>query len=292
MRSMTGFGAGSAPLGTSRVMVEVRSVNARSLDVRTKIPDLFADATLWVEQLVRSSLRRGRVEVAISFEAVGEGAFELDRARAVAAMRAFADVGRELGLTEPPPLSLLATVPSLFGGTQRSIDARTAAKEALGIALADLDRDRAREGAAIAAELVGRADAVLVALGRAASRAGALPQALRARLHDRLSRLALSGLDPARLEAEVAILADRADVAEELSRLSTHITHFRTIASSLRGSAASSEPEGRRLDFLLQEALREATTLSVKAQDADVSKDVVEMKVELERMREQVQNVE
>lgn len=299
MRSMTGFGASSAALGSSRIVVEVRTVNARSLDVRMKMPDLFADATLWAEQLVRSRLRRGRVEITVAWEGDAGPTFSFDRPRAIAALRAFLDVGQELGIEAAPPLSVLASVPGLFGGQRALPDAKTAAGLALGQALGQLDADRAREGKVIADELASRAELVLAAVERASKRAATLPAAMRARLSERIGRLENVSLDPARLEAEVALYAERYDVSEELSRLATHMKHFQTLVGRSKeddehahGHGKEPEPEGRRLDFILQEAMREATTLAVKAQDAQVSADVVEMKVELERMREQVQNVE
>ncbi|MBK8940098.1 MAG: DUF1732 domain-containing protein [Polyangiaceae bacterium] len=291
---MTGFGAGSATAGHARITAEVRSVNARTLDVRSRVPDALGTSALWAEQEVRKRLRRGRVEVSLVCEGEPEAAL-LDRGRAVAAMRALEGVAAELGVSERPPLSLLAAVPGLFvGGT---IGAKDAASRALDGALSELDADRAREGAAIAEELARRADAVLALARQAGERAASLPAAARARLSDRLAKLPGVLVDPARLEAEIALLADRCEVSEELSRLTTHVAHFKALVtgsarSVAEGGAPSAEPEGRRLDFLLQEAMREATTLGVKAQDARVSADVVEVKVELERMREQVQNVE
>lgn len=292
MRSMTGFGEGSARVGAGRIAVEVRSVNARTLDVRLRLPDVLGDASLWAEQLVRSRVRRGRVEVSVVVDgAVGLGT--LDRSRAVDAMKAFADVARELGDPSPPPLSLLSAVPGLFHG-RGSDAARTASREALAHALDALDVDRRREGREIARELGHRARTVLMLVDRAKVRSTKLPESFRARLTERLARLQPNGIDPMRLEAEVAILADRCDVAEELSRLATHVEHFATLVEAAGRAPAPTDapPEGRRLDFLIQEAFREATTLAVKAQDAGVSTDVVDMKVELERMREQVQNVE
>lgn len=298
---MTGFGSSSAPLAAGRVVVEVRSINARALDVRMRVPELFGDATLWAEQLVRARLRRGRVEVTVTCEGDAAVSLDLDRERALAAMRAFADLAREIGSTETPPLSLLASVPGLFVGSPRVVpEAKAAATQALVGALVELEADRSREGRALADDMLARVASIQGAIERVRGRAAALPSTFRARLAERLGRLGPAGVDPTRLEVEVTIAADRCDVSEELCRLSTHVGHFKDIVVKGRvtdGGALSSkpppcEPEGRRLDFLLQEAMREATTLAVKAQDATISADVVEIKVELERMREQVQNVE
>jgi uncharacterized protein (TIGR00255 family) len=303
MRSMTGYGGGSSALADGRVVVEVRSVNARSLDVRTRCAEPLGEASLWAEQLVKKRLRRGRVEISIRCEGGAAASLGFDHARAVAAMRSFQAVADEL-MTREVSLTLLAAVPGLFASAP--IDAsksRAAATDALGLALDALDEDRAREGAAIASELRERASTVGAALERARARAALVPGAFKARLLERLSRLDLaaagSSIDPGRLEAEVALCADRCDVAEELSRLGTHLAQIQHLVERASAGPATgdpraepSEPEGRRLDFLLQEALREATTLSAKAQDAEISTLVVDIKVELERMREQVQNVE
>ncbi len=293
---MTGFGAGSATAGHARITAEVRSVNARTLDVRSRVPDALGTSALWAEQEVRKRLRRGRVEVSLVCEGEPEAAL-LDRGRAVAAMRALEGVAAELGVSERPPLSLLAAVPGLFvGGTIAG--AKDAASRALDGALSEPRRRSGPGGRGHRrGDLARRADAVLALARQAGERAASLPAAARARLSDRLAKLPGVLVDPARLEAEIALLADRCEVSEELSRLTTHVAHFKALVtgsarSVAEGGAPSAEPEGRRLDFLLQEAMREATTLGVKAQDARVSADVVEVKVELERMREQVQNVE
>lgn len=270
-------------------MVELRSVNARNLDVRVRQHSALGDSTLWVEHAVRERLRRGRVEVSITLGAGLPGALCFDRALAISALKAFADVAKELGSDEPPPLSLLAAVPNLFGANAQA-EVRGSALVALSAALLALDADREREGAATAIALSGHCEKLRACIATVRARAVDLPAAFRARLQERLARVGLQnpssqGVDPARIEAEVVLAADRCDVAEEIQRLTTHVEHLEELVRS-------GNVEGRRLDFLLQEALREATTLAVKAQDAMVSSAVVDIKVELERMREQAQNVE
>lgn len=285
---MTGFGAGSAPLGETpgagRAMVEVRSVNARTLDVRVRQHFALGDSTLWVEHAVRERLRRGRVEVTIGLEGGADGALSFDRALAISALRAFEGVAKELGSDEKAPLSLLAAVPNLFGASVHG-DMRSNARVALSAALRALEADREREGTATAIALGGHCDKLKASIAIIRARAVDLPAAFRTRLQERLARVAPQGVDPARLETEVVLAADRCDVAEEIQRLTTHVEHLEQLVRS-------GDVEGRRLDFLLQEAMREATTLAVKAQDALVSSCVVDIKVELERMREQAQNVE
>jgi uncharacterized protein (TIGR00255 family) len=283
---MTGFGTAARARGQGRVVVEVRSVNARTLDVRVRLPDALGEPTVWAEQIVRRRLRRGRVEVSMRIEGAGAGGVELDKERASSALASLSALAKAQGL-EAAPLSLLASVPGLFVvAPQTLIELRDAAEAALADALEALDLDRAREGAAISADLVSRVALVRAALDRARELARGLPAAFKRRLEERLARADVAA-DPLRLETEVALFADRSDVAEEISRLGTHLGHMTEVLAG-RAEAA----EGRRLEFLLLEMLREAGTLAAKAQDAAVSREVVEMKVELERMREQVQNVE
>ena len=286
MRSMTGFGTASRSRGAGRVVVEVRSVNARTLDVRVRLPEALGDSSVWAEQIVRRRLRRGRIEVSLRLDGSGVSGVELDVVKAKAALDALGRLAEERG-EATAPLALLAAVPGLFVAPAGLLaELRDAAEAALADALEALDADRAREGSAISAELTHRATLVRTALHRAADLTKHLASSYRRRLEERLGRLDVS-VDPARVEAEVVLFADRADVAEEISRLSTHLEHLESIL------AGRAEPaEGRRLEFLILEMLREATTMAAKAQDAGVSREVVEMKVELERMREQVQNVE
>jgi uncharacterized protein (TIGR00255 family) len=284
MLSMTGFGAGSAEGPQGRVTAEARSVNARSLDVRCRLPEALGEASLWAEQLVRARLRRGRVELVVAADPTTSVAVHLDRPRALSAIRSLVELAREAGASEPP-LSVLSALPGLFVPSATDLERlKSSAQRAAAIALEALEKDRAREGALIRTELAGRAETVARAVDLLRARTAELPAAFRTKMTERLQRSGVT-LDPARLEAEVAILADRTDVSEELERLSAHTDHLR----ALIGGAGA---EGRRLDFVLQEMLREATTLSAKAQDAATSREVVAIKVEIERMREQVQNVE
>jgi uncharacterized protein (TIGR00255 family) len=167
---------------------------------------------------------------------------------------------------------------------------REAVKQAICKAIEAMDAMCLREGEAIAADLLGRCKALREILAVLSGRVDEVREAVRKRLKDRIDRLLAEreiAVDPSRLEAEVVLLADRGDVTEELTRLGSHLEQFEGVAA-MRGQ----EPTGRRLDFLLQEMVREANTLGAKAQDAVVSHEVVAVKVELERLREQVQNIE
>lgn len=286
---MTGFGVGEATLGAGRVCIEARSVNHRFLEIRVRLPRELSDQSVFVEQLLRKKLSRGRVDVTVHWEG-GHGGIALDRQRAHAALGALRELARELEMSEDVPLSLLASVPDLFvpaADVDRGAlhTALTEATERCGDALAEM---RAGEGAVLAAELALRVDAVrayMQTLGEVTAEAG---QRHQARVRERVQRLiheAHGRVDGGRIEQELALLAEHADVSEELTRLGLQAEQFAALL-------ALSEPVGRRLDFVLQEMCRESNTLGSKAIDAEITRWVVELKAELERMREQVQNVE
>jgi uncharacterized protein (TIGR00255 family) len=287
---MTGIGTGDAPLAGGRVSLEARSVNHRFLDVRVRLPREFTEHTAFLEQAARARLSRGRVEVLVHLDGTGAPALVIDKARAAAALRALSELRDELGLDAPVPLSLLSAVPDLFvvPGQGDPDAVRAALGAALDAALGALDAMRASEGRNLHADLVARLATVRALAADVAALAQGLAERHRRRLRARVARL-LDGtdvvLDPSRLEQEVALFAEHADVAEELTRLASHCGHF----DALLGA---SEPVGRKLDFLLQEMAREVNTIGAKASEAEVAFRVVELKAELERMREQVQNVE
>jgi len=290
MRSMTGFGLGEVPIGGGKLGVEIRGVNHRFLDVRVRLPRELADLSGFVEQLARERLVRGRYEVALRVEGTLLGAPVLDRDRARAAFRALSELRDEVAPGSDVPLSLLAAIPDIFvSSAQRDGDlVRDAARAAFQAAVAALDEMRKREGDALREDLVRRLAAVRTRAQAIEARSPAVLDAHRRRLRERAERLRVAteiDVDAARLEQEIAIFADRSDIAEELTRLESHCTQ---VAGLLGGSDAV----GRRLDFLLQEMAREANTVGAKSPDAAIAHAVVEVKAEIERMREQVQNVE
>jgi len=295
---MTGFGSGDAKLEkTGRVVAEVRSVNGRFLDVRARLPRELGELSMFAEHVVRERMRRGRVEVSVRMEG-SPPAGGLDAERARAAWRTLEALRDELSPDADLPLSLLASVPELFS-TSDSEDregTRQAVRTAILKAIEELEKMSRQEGEKLSEDLLARSALVRSLSEQASTRAEEIPALVRKKLLDRIRHVGSDAekiVSAERLEAEVVMLAERADVTEELTRLRVHIDHFEGILrrpeDTQRGAPS---PVGRRLDFLLQEMGREVNTLSAKAQDADVSRDVVSMKVELERMREQVQNVE
>jgi uncharacterized protein (TIGR00255 family) len=289
---MTGFGSGNVNFAGGRIVAEVRSVNQRFLDVRTKLPREIGDLSLFIEQVVRERVRRGRVELVVHTEGAVLPAGVLDKERARTAFRALAELRDELAPGAELPLSLLSSVPDLFGppGGPELGALRAAVKEAVEKALASMNEMFQREGEATAADLRARAEQLRALVADVARRAEGTRELWRKRLRERIDRL-LAGtdtpLDETRVETEVVLLTERGDIAEELSRLGSHLDQLHQVLDK-----SDNEPVGRKLDFLLQEMMREANTLGAKAQDAGISQQVVAMKVELERLREQVQNIE
>ncbi len=292
MRSMTGFGVGEVSLGEGRVLAEIRSVNQRFLDVRPRLPRELAELALFAEQVARERLRRGRIELVVRTEGPVLASATLDVARARTVFRQLAALRDELAPGSELPLSLLGSVPDLFvppAGPEIAA-LRDAVRGAIEAAIAAMEAMCRTEGEALFADLSARAKSLRRLLDTVMSQSEGLRETVQRRLRDRIERL-LAGtditLDPGRLELEVALLVDKSDFTEEVTRLRSHLDQLESALS-----AGGNEPVGRRLDFLLQEMVREANTLGAKAQDATVSQLVVSMKVELERLREQVQNVE
>jgi uncharacterized protein (TIGR00255 family) len=290
MLSMTGYGSARVKAGPGVVAIEARSVNHRFLDVRARLWGGLGDYAVVAEEVAKGMLERGRVEITGRMEGALGGAVALDRERAASALGQLRKLRDELAPDEPVPLSLLAAVPDLFtaGAPVADEALRSAVERAAREACQALLAMRRTYGAALANDL-GARNARLMALGaEVTTHTSALVDKLRARLRTRITAL-LEGtgatLDSGRLEQEVAVLADRADVSEELTRLRSHCEQ---IAQLL---APGHQPVGRRLEFLLQEVGREINTLGSKVNELAVTRLVVDLKTELERMREQVQNV-
>ncbi|MBI2898080.1 MAG: YicC family protein [Deltaproteobacteria bacterium] len=290
MKSMTGFGRGEAALGEGRVAVEVRATNHRNMEVRLHAPKEIGSLVTEMMEVARRQVRRGRLELHVWLEGETGLRVTIDRGLARDAYRALCSLRDEIAPGEPVPLSLLASVPDLFTPVSATLGeaARLAVMAAVERAILDLDRMRQREGAALGADLASRLGTVRTICGQIESRAPEALVAHRRRLRERIDRLIAdraTEIDGMRIEQEVALVADRTDVAEELTRLCSH-------CDQLAGLFGVDEPVGRRLDFMLQELGREANTIGAKSQDTATAHLVVDLKTEIERMREQAQNVE
>jgi uncharacterized protein (TIGR00255 family) len=290
MLSMTGYGVARASSGQAQVVVETRAVNHRFLEVRARAASGLSDHVPILEEVGRARGQRGRLEISARIEGSIGGTIRLDTSRATAAMRDLAALVQQLGRSEQVPLSLLSTVPDLFvdDATRDSQGLAGTVREAVSLALDQLEAMRRTEGAALAEDLSRRLAKIDALASAVLARGDEAIDIARARLKTRIERL-LRGtgvaLDEARLEHEVAMLADRSDVAEELTRLQSHTSQMAALLQQ------ESEPVGRRIEFLLQEMGREINTLGSKATDLEITSAVLELKAELERMREQAQNI-
>ena len=285
--SMTGFAAVAADLSGVSLSVELRSVNHRYLDLQIRLPDELRGQESAVRERIATELKRGKVECRISLNRAAPGAMELavDTVRVELLARAAADVLRHAPGAAPLSVAEILRWPGVLAEPTVAPDELSARlQQLLGRALEDLGGSRAREGAKLAAALEERCSAIEMQVARVAPRIPLLHAAFVEKLGARLRE---AGLDPDqdRLKQELALFATKIDVAEEMQRLSTHVAEVRRVLGS--GGAA-----GKRLDFLMQELHREANTLGSKSVDAELSQASLELKVLIEQMREQVQNLE
>lgn len=290
IRSMTGFGQADGPVGSLRVSVEVRTVNHRFFSPSIKLPGAFGRWETEVREAMRTRVARGHVTLTARTERSASAAVSIDETR-------FAEVAAQLrrlqmqhGLDGGVDLASVLRMPDVIAAPREEDETGTVAEllVIVGYALDGLAQSRAEEGARLAAVLRQRLDVLQASLGRIAARAPERIIAHRDRLRTNVRELT-DGLavDEQRLAQEIAILADRLDVSEELDRFQSHIAAFEsTLADS------GTEPVGKRLGFLLQEMLREANTTGSKGADAAILHEVVAVKEELERIREQVENLE
>ncbi|HSN89759.1 MAG TPA: YicC/YloC family endoribonuclease [Anaeromyxobacteraceae bacterium] len=290
IRSMTGFGSGRGTAGAEQAEVEVRSVNHKFIEVKARLPRELSALEVEVARAVKERLARGGVDVTVRrVSAGGALAPRVDVALAEAYAAAFREMKERLALAGEVGVSDVIAAEGVVRLEERETnlgEARAAVSAALSAALDALGAMRAREGEALARDLEGRLGAVEALVARVTELSPRAVEIHRARLAERVAELTRGvPLDPGRLEQEVALLADRTDVVEETTRLASHLAQARALL-------ASGEPAGRRLDFLVQEMHREANTIGSKSQSGEISAVVVSLKAEIERMREQVQNVE
>lgn len=298
IHSMTGFGRAMATVGGFGYAVEIRSVNHRYLDLRVRLPRELAAAEGAVRSRVAARLLRGRVELGVhpvAGEGEGEARVEIDRGLARAVREAHRRLAAELGIPDAADTVAVAAHPGVLVPATLALSDEEIERglgEAVDAALDALEAMRRREGEALAEDLRRRLDAASELQTRLAARAPALSAAYQDRLVKRLRDLMAeidAEAEPGRVLHEVAIFAEKSDVAEELARLGSHLGQARDLLAAKDGAR---EAVGRRLDFLCQEMAREANTIGSKIQDLEMSRLVLDLKVELERLREQVQNVE
>jgi len=287
---MTGFGAASGPIGSQQVTLELRTVNHRFFNPSIKLPSALSQWEGELREQLRKGVARGHVTAVARIERSASGVLEIDEQKIARYAELLRGIQQRHELDGPVDLATILRFPDVLASEPDQANSGTAAEvqKLAGEAIDALSRMREVEGTRLAALLDERLTTVEGALSRIARRAPERLVAERERLKKSVKGLAEGvDLDQQRLAQEIALLADRLDISEEVDRFRSHISAFReTLASGKK------EPVGKRLGFLLQEMLREANTTGSKSKDAAMMHDVVAVKEELERIAEQVENIE
>lgn len=291
LKSMTGYGKGEASALQGNFTVEIRSVNHRYGEVSLRMPRSFMAFEGDAKKMVSSLLKRGKIDVFVQWEDTTAASVVpgVDLAVARGFHKAFSTLADELDLPGDIPLALLLSQKGVLKDSCALLDESELKPQlfsALQSAVNAIDAMRTREGEALEADLLARRRQIAEWTAQLSVRAPQVVNEYQLKIKARLEQL-LGGneLDEARLLQEVALMADRCDITEELVRLASHFDQF---DETLR----LSEPVGRKLDFLMQEMNREVNTIGSKSNDAELTTMVVRIKAEMEKMREQVQNVE
>jgi uncharacterized protein (TIGR00255 family) len=288
---MTGYGRGERAVAGGRVTVEVKSVNRRQAEVLVRLPRELDALESRVRDEILKVVGRGRVEASVTLQAAAvETATRINRTLAAAYHAELSELGKSLGISGTISLEVLLRCPGVLDASSPETDVEglwNVVATSLREALEGLDAMRQREGEALAADLHLRIGVMRLASQRIRLQ---IPEAGKRLREQLLSRIAAAGLsavaaDDERVIREVVFYADRSDISEELTRLDSHFAQYEE-------SRLAAEPIGRKLDFLAQEMNREINTIGSKANDAVIAAEVVQLKTELERFREQVQNVE
>jgi len=293
MKSMTGFGRGNATGEEFNVAVEIKTVNNRYLDIHLRISQELAPLEMNIRKLVSARLSRGRVDLNLNFERTGEATYEINRQLISGYVSALRDIQREFNLSGDVDINTLTRLPGALGTARSSIDESISdgIMQAIGEALKDLEKMRASEGAALADEMRVRLAKIEAEVPIIENAATGIVDVYQQRVQKRVTELLARGdsqslqLDAGRLAQEVAYLADRSDITEELTRLRSHLEQFRV-------TLEADGEVGKRLDFLLQELNREANTVLSKSTEIAIKDAGLVIKAEVEKLREQVQNVE
>lgn len=296
LRSMTGYAQAQAAENGVGLRVSVRSVNHRFLDLHLRVPEGLEPLEPRIRQIVRERVRRGHLDVTLRYELAGPAAVTVNQEVAAAYLRAVEDLRKQFGVKTEPDLAAILRLPGVIGSSAVSPDEEIVRLESvvarcLTEALDKLDQMREREASALRDDMAGRLTSIVSQAARVETLAERARPAFARRLESRLKDLlGEAPIDPARLAQEAALAAERSDVSEELARLASHVHQFESVLTS--GSDV-----GKKLDFLLQEMQREANTLLSKtpgneAESLQITQLALEIKSEIEKLREQVQNIE
>jgi len=289
---MTGYGKGMVNGDDFSVSVDLKTVNNRFLDIRLRVSSDLSALETSIKRRISSRLSRGRVDVNVSIERTAQIAYELNRPLIAGYVQALKEMQQDFEISGDLDINALARIPGALQPARNGIDERMtgALDEAVDQALDELEKMRQQEGEALRAELRDRVNKIEALVPTIENAAAGLADAYRVRLQKRIGELLNRGgqvveIDPSRLAQEVAYLADRSDVSEEMVRLRSHLSQFQEALDSPGET-------GKMLDFLLQELNREANTTLSKSTDLAIKEAGLAIKAEVEKLREQVQNVE
>lgn len=289
---MTGFGRATITEEVASVTIELKTVNNRFLDVNLRLPSDLQHLESDIKRTITERLARGRVEVNLQLDRSDDVSYELNKPMIAGYLEAMSQLKAEFGLDGEPDLNVIARLPNVVSVKRADVSEEIGSviRTALSDAIADLEAMRSKEGEMLAAVLESNLAEIERRLAIVANEASNVSAEFQQRLQKRIGDLLAKAetqveLDPSRLAQEVAFLADRSDISEEIDRLGTHISHFRDVVNDTRDV-------GKRLDFLTQELNREANTIASKTQNMTVKENALAIKSEIEKIREQVQNIE
>ena len=291
VRSMTGYGRGEAALHGRSIVVEVRAVNNRYLDCAIKMPRAYIFAEDAMKTRVQAATSRGKVDVFVTLESTGADAVTVKVNHPVAAgyitaLKELKETYQILGMADLPMVARFPDVLQVEKAPENIEEAAGDICAVLDLALADFTGMREREGERLRADILARADAIEALVTKVEEQSPRTVAEYRTRLENRMREvLQNQQIEESRILTEAAIFADKVAVDEETVRLRSHLSQLRTLLSQ-------GGPIGRKLDFLIQEFNREANTIGSKCNDLEISRYVIDMKAEIEKIREQVQNIE
>ena len=292
MKSMTGFGRAAVSEENHSITVELKTVNNRFLDINMRLPAELQLLEPTVKKLISGRLARGRVEVNLQYDRNDAIELEINRPLIAGFLAAMKDMQEEYSLSGEPDINVIARLPNVVNTKKQepSEEFLAAIETIFAQAIDDLEAMRAKEGEMLGVELSARINDIEARLPAIEAESAKVADEYSARLTKRVTELLARtdsqlDIDQGRIAQEVAFLADRADISEEITRLKSHIEHFRSIVKDERDV-------GKRLDFLTQEFNREANTIASKTNNMVVKENALAIKSEIEKIREQVQNVE
>lgn len=292
MKSMTGFGRGFESSDEFAVTVEIKTVNNRFLDVNLRLGQELLPLESTIKRQIGNRLSRGRVDVSVTYERTRQINYELNRPMISGFLAAMKEMQREFNLSGEPDINVIARLPNVLAPKKDDLDEHfiVGLERAVNFALDDLERMRGNEGEMLKNELGFRLSEIENRLPAIESGAAGVADEYRQRLTKKISEMLARvdsqiDIDQGRLAQEVAFIADRCDISEEIQRLRSHIEQFRQIVGDVN-------EVGKRLDFLTQELNREANTIASKTNNLLIKENALAIKSEIEKIREQVQNVE